>query len=109
MPAERFYTEQPAGPQGKEGRVAGGALVRGSPAAPQAAGRRMRGAGRRVVNGAFCLPEFGAGGRARRRGGADRGGADGRACEVGGERKWRRRRRRPGAASAGFARAVGNG
>lgn len=67
----------------------------------------MRGAGRRVVNGAFCLPEFGAGGRARRRGGADRGGADGRACEVGGERKWRRRR--PGAASAGFARAVGNG
>lgn len=38
----------------------------------------MRGAGRGVVNGAFCLPEFGAGGRARRRrGGADGGGAGG--------------------------------
>lgn len=38
----------------------------------------MRGAGRGVVNGAFCLQEFGAvGGGPRRRGGADGGGAAG--------------------------------
>lgn len=73
-----------------------------SPGGPQAGGQRMRDAGRGVVNGAFCLPEFGAGGSARRRGGADGGGAGQAGCEVGGERKWRqRRRRRPGAASAG--------
>lgn len=44
---------------------------------------RMRGAGRGVVNGASCLPEFEAGGRARRR----RGGAGaGRGVGVGGGR-----------------------
>lgn len=61
----------------------------------------MRSAGRRVVNGAFCLPEFG---RGRARGGGwgrrGRGGAGRAASEVGGERKWRRRRRRLGAANA---------
>ena len=104
-PTERSGRPGEKGPRG----AAGGAGFRCSPAAPQADLRRMRGAGRRVVNGAFCLPEFGAGGRARRRGGADGGGAgpDGRASEVGGERKWRRRR--PGAANVGSARAVGNG
>lgn len=77
IPTRRFHRERPAGRQREEGCAAGGARVRCSPAAPQAPGRRMRGAGRGVVNGAFCLLEFGAGGRERRRGGADGGGADG--------------------------------
>lgn len=45
-----------------------------SPAAQQAGGRRMRGAGRGVVNGAFCLQEFGAvGGGAEEEGWGRRG------------------------------------
>lgn len=55
----------------------------------------MRGAGRGVVNGAFCLPEFGAGGRARRRGGADGGGAGGLA-------RWEAR----GSGGSGWGRRV---
>lgn len=78
-PHRAVHSERPVGPQGAEDRPAA-AQVRRSPATPHAGGRRMRGAGRGVVNGAFCLPEFGAGGRARRRrrrGGADGGGAGG--------------------------------
>lgn len=92
----------------REGRIPSGRVVRreargqarGSaeegagfhcnPAAPQAGGWRMRGAGRGVVNGASCLLEFEAGGRARRRRRRRRGGAGaGRESEEGGERKWR--------------------
>lgn len=66
--------------------------------------------GPQVVNGAFCLPEFGAGRRAKEERvgptGAGRGGAGGLARWA---RKWRRRRRRLGAANVGSARAVGNG
>lgn len=65
----------------------------------------MRGAGRGVVNGASCLLEFEAGGRARRRGGAG-GEVGGREKGGAGERKWQQR---PGEARAVSARAASNG
>lgn len=79
IPSEWLFSEKPADRLGEEDCAAEGAGFHCNPAAPQAGGWRMRGAGRGVVNGASCLLEFEAGGRARRRGGA--GG------EVGGREK----------------------
>lgn len=71
IPSRPLFAEKPENRLGEGDCAAEGAGFHCNPAAPQASGWRMRGAGRGVVNGASCLLEFEAGGRARRR----RGGA----------------------------------
>lgn len=85
LPSGWLFSEKPADRLGEGDCAAEGAGFHCKPAAPQAGGWRMRGAGRGVVNGASCLLEFEAGGRARRRGGA--GGEGGQGEKRGGRRE----------------------